>query len=543
MSRSGQATRSIDLAALPKLPTGWEWSAASDICEVVASGSTPKADKMYRDDGEVPFIKVYNLTHRGVLDFSVKPTFIDRETHQGHLARSRALPGDVLINIVGPPLGKVSVVPDDYPEWNMNQAVVLFRPKPGISNRYLAFALLSEAIMRRVTRLAKATAGQFNIGVNMCRQLLPIPVAPESEQRRIVAKIEELFSDLDAGVAALERAKANLKRYRAAVLKAAVEGRLTEQWRAENPPREPAARLLQRILIERRKKWEQDQLAKYAAKGKKPPVNWKSKYKEPVGPDTSNLPQLPEGWCWAAVGHLFLIDSGEAFKKRDYSEDGLRLFQIANVGFGRTLWEQQNFLPLSFGKTHADLLLVPGDICMALNRPILRNSLKVAKLGEADMPAILYQRVARLTPVLRELGEYCFRYFLSSRMVDEVRMRLQGTDQPYLNTSLLPEIPVPIPPRKEQQRILGTLEEELSVIDATNEQIEQSLRRSPRLRQSILKRAFEGRLVPQDPPDECAERLLERIRQERQDDTNRKTPKGRPRKGRKSKSDRQRTLF
>src|SRR5208337_795919 len=94
---------------------------------------------------------------------------------------------------------------------------------------------------------------------------LPVPVAPLSEQHRIVAKIEELFSDLDAGVAALKRIRANLKRYRAAVLKAAVEGRLTEAWRAKHPKTEPATKLLERILAQRRQNWEEDQLAKFAA--------------------------------------------------------------------------------------------------------------------------------------------------------------------------------------------------------------------------------------------------------------------------------------
>lgn len=136
------------------------------------------------------------------------------------------------------------------------------------------------------------------------------PVAPLAEQRRIVAKIEELFSDLDAGVAALERVKANLKRYRAAVLKAAVEGKLTAQWRAKHPNTEPASILLERILAERRKKWEADQLAKFAAAGKQPPKNWRDKYQEPAAPDTTNLPALPKGWCWATVEQFAAVSLG-----------------------------------------------------------------------------------------------------------------------------------------------------------------------------------------------------------------------------------------
>ena len=109
------------------------------------------------------------------------------------------------------------------------------------------------------------------------------PIPPFNEQRRIVAKIEELFSDLDAGVAALERVKAKLKRYRAAVLKAAVEGKLTEAWRKKNRPKETGRQLLDRILRERRCKWEEEQLAAHEKAGKMPPPKWKDRYKGPVG--------------------------------------------------------------------------------------------------------------------------------------------------------------------------------------------------------------------------------------------------------------------
>ncbi len=117
-------------------------------------------------------------------------------------------------------------------------------------------------------------------------------------------KIEELFTELDAGVAALERVRANLKRYRAAVLKAAVEGELTADWRTRRHDIEPADVLLQRILRERRDAWEQAELARYAKSGKTPPKGWQGKYKAPAAPDTTDLPELPDGWCWATVEQL-----------------------------------------------------------------------------------------------------------------------------------------------------------------------------------------------------------------------------------------------
>jgi len=148
--------------------------------------------------------------------------------------------------------------------------------------------------------LRSGTAQPFvKVGTTLER-LFALPPLPE--QRRIVAKIEELFSDLDAGVAALERVRANLKRYRAAVLRAAVEGRLTEEWRTRNPATEPAAKLLERILAERRAKWEQDQLRKFKEGGKTPPKGWKEKYEEPAPMRDRPSIELPGDWCWAALG-------------------------------------------------------------------------------------------------------------------------------------------------------------------------------------------------------------------------------------------------
>jgi type I restriction enzyme, S subunit len=145
----GNDIATVDISDLPQLASGWTWCVPAEICSVVASGSTPNADEMFEGIGDVPFIKVYNLTHRGVLNFSVRPTFIATDTHSVRLKRSIARPGDVLINIVGPPLGKVSLVPNEFPEWNINQAIVLFRPHERILSRYLAYAFLTDTISSR----------------------------------------------------------------------------------------------------------------------------------------------------------------------------------------------------------------------------------------------------------------------------------------------------------------------------------------------------------------------------------------------------------
>lgn len=232
----------FDLTTLPDLPSGWTWCRAWQICDPITNGDTPPGAKMTTGAGEIPFIKIYNLSQDGQLDFNTRPTFISRATHESELRRSRILPGDVLINIVGPPLGKVAVVPDTYAEWNTNQAVVLFRPTPAILARLLAMWLLTPQVMRRLTATAKATAGQFNIALSACR-LLPLPLPPLREQHRIVSEVERLFSDIASVELTVEAKLEGASRLRQALLSAALSGKLVPQ----DPSGEPAGALLERI--------------------------------------------------------------------------------------------------------------------------------------------------------------------------------------------------------------------------------------------------------------------------------------------------------
>jgi type I restriction enzyme S subunit len=166
---------------------------------------------------------------------------------------------------------------------------------------------------------------------------LPVPVAPLNEQQRIMDAIEEIFSDLDAGMAVLERLQAKLKVYRASVLKAAVEGALTADWRAKHSHTESADALLTRILAERRRRWEKDQLQKFKDADKEPPANWKMKYQEPVAPDTTKLSALPKGWCWATIEQCSdLIQYGTSAKTNANSE-GIPVLRMGNIRTDGTL--------------------------------------------------------------------------------------------------------------------------------------------------------------------------------------------------------------
>ena len=206
--------------------------------------------------------------------------------------------------------------------------------------------------------------GSSDSGLNLTQarfKRLKIPIAPLPEQCRIVAKLDELFSELDMGVAALERAQAKLKRYRASVLKAAVEGKLTEEWRRNNPPDETGAELLQRILVERRKRWEEEQLAKFNAKGQKPPKNWQQKYKGPVEPNTSKLPELPEGWCWATVDQVSTTVQYGSSAKSSIDLEGVPVLRMGNIQGDTLNLDKLKYLPLDHSE-FPKLLLADGDL-------------------------------------------------------------------------------------------------------------------------------------------------------------------------------------
>ena len=177
---------------IPTIPSNWKWVRAEEVCDFITKGTTPAKSLMNSAEANVPFIKVYNLSFDGSLDFTVNPTFISEETHKKTLTRSICYPNDILSNIVGPPLGKTSIVPDTYPEWNMNQAMVRFRPLKGLSHEFLAIYLQSIFYVNWAMGKSKATAGQFNITLEICRNA-PIPLPPVSEQNLIV----EIFNNAE----------------------------------------------------------------------------------------------------------------------------------------------------------------------------------------------------------------------------------------------------------------------------------------------------------------------------------------------------------
>ncbi|SUI61453.1 restriction endonuclease subunit S [Shewanella baltica] len=181
-----------DEEKLFELPLGWSYVRLDDICFAITSGSTPPKEKFNEETG-VPYLKVYNIKNQKI-DFYHRSQFVESNHHTNKLTRSILYPGDVVMNIVGPPLGKIAIIPDEYPEWNCNQAIVFFRPLELKLNSYIYTYLISGVFLQSIELIG--TAGQDNISVTKSRSIV-IPLPPLEEQHRIVAKVEELMALCD----------------------------------------------------------------------------------------------------------------------------------------------------------------------------------------------------------------------------------------------------------------------------------------------------------------------------------------------------------
>lgn len=202
----------------------WQCHKADGLCDFITKGTTPQKNDQLKE-GKIPFIKVYNLTFDTSLDFNIDPTYISEEIHKGFLARSIVYPGDVLLNIVGPPMGKVSIVPDTYKEWNINQAIARFRCKDGLYNKFLAYFLGFAPTVEKMKSQSKATAGQFNLTLEICRNI-EIPLPAIEKQKEIVASIESRLSVCDSIEKTVDTALQQADAMRQSILKQAFEGRL-----------------------------------------------------------------------------------------------------------------------------------------------------------------------------------------------------------------------------------------------------------------------------------------------------------------------------
>jgi type I restriction enzyme S subunit len=489
------------------LPPGWCWTTIGEIGEVRLGRQ--RSPKNRSNKHPTRYIRAANITWTG-LDLS---DVLDMEFRPEELATYRLATGDVLLSEASgsaTEVGKPAIWNGEIDDCCFQNTVIRFRPR-GIPPGF-PFVVFTHFARNGVFAAASKGVGIHHLSADRFLQLR-IPVPPVNEQRRISDRVDELFTDLAAGVAALERVRRNLARYRSAVLHAAVTGRLTAAWRAQQRPvEEPASKLLDRILAERRRQWEQRTLAKYAAAGREPPKNWRDRYPEPLPPNTHGLLELPAGWCWATQDQIGEVQLGRQRSPEHHTGEHMRPYlRVANVYENRIDTSdvlRMNFTPqeyVTYALRPGDILLNEGQSMELVGRPAMYGG-EVA--GSCFQNTLVRQRV--FEGVVPDYALIAIRaQFRAGRYRQIARIT---TSIAHLGAERFATVEFPLPPLAEQAFIVETVSEKLSQIDALEAEVKRGLARATRLRQAILKAAFEGKLVPQDPGDERAAALLARLK-------------------------------
>ena len=444
-----------------ELPEGWAEASVDELFLEILNGTTKNQNK---DGRGIPVTRIESI-QRSQFD-KTRLGFIDAELSEiGE--KYQYLKGDIALSHINSleHVGKTAIY-NEFPS-PLIHGMNLLRLRLGhneVDPKCIFLEMQGGKFRDEVRHKSNQAVNQVSLNQKNLKTI-KLSLPPLAEQKRIVEAVERLLSEVNTTREALARVPKILKRFRQSVLAAACSGKLTEGWRNGD------AR-----------------------------------------------------WGVKRLDDLFLVRSGEAFKKKDYSETGTRLLQIANVGFGEIIWQQQHFVPTKFANQFEDDLLRTNDIVIALNRPILGNQMKVGFVTTKDLPAILYQRVAMLRKAGSEIEpRFAFTYFQSDEFRELVQSNLQGSDQPYLNFSLLREFEIPIPPIPEQHEIVRRVDELFAWADDIEAAVTAATARADKLTQAILARAFKGELVPTEAElarkegrdYEPASVLLARIKAER----------------------------
>ena len=483
------------------LPHGWAKTTLGDLIEPRRIKADPQA---------TPTAKFVGLEH-----VEAHTTTLLGTTSAGAMKSSASAfkRGDVLYGRLRPYLNKV--YQPDFDGLCSGEFVVM-PENPAVSGAFLKHRLNALDFVDFASHLNTGDRPRVDF-----RQLSSFTLAlpPKDEQARIAGRLAVLLDDLATGIAALQRCQEKLARYRASVLQAAVAGDLTADWRKRHVDVEPASKLLQRILAERRRRWEREQQRAYAEKGRALPKNWKAKYKEPVAVDHSGLPSLPTGWAWATLDQLAAPEQyamtdgpfGSNLKTSHYTSSGPRIIRLQNVGDGEFLDADAHI-----SRDHFQALkryeVRPGDIVFAsLGTSLPRSCILPDDIG----PAIVKADCVRFRPSAKVSIE-CINHFVNASPTRQRAKRLiHGVGRPRLSLSSLRTVAIPLAPPAEQRTIANAIRYRMDGIRKAENTLAHQLHRATRLRQSILHQAFTGNLVAQDPNDEPAARLLERIARQR----------------------------
>jgi len=481
---------------LPVLPHSWGWAYLSQLLTRIDAGKSFKCEERPPTASEYGIVKVSAVTW-GVYDEGESKTITDDErVNLDYLIKS----GDFLfsrantIELVGACL----IVHNTRRKLLLSDKILRFEFAGDFKN-WINWILKSRLGRLQIEALSTGNQESMrNIGQERIGRIC-VPIPPVNERVRIVAKLEELLSEVDNGVETLTIARQQLTAYRQSVLKHAFEGKLTKDWRC-------AKRLSVHTVLADIHSERETRTPKKATR------------LEAEQRDFALLPQVPEAWATEYLGHLnvkvFDGPFGSNLKTNDYVDSGIRVIRLENIGQGRFIDEKRSFVSERKYKELQKHTVVPGDIVF--------SSFVTETIRSALVPSSIPYAVNKADCFgIRFLGnkinsKFVQMFFQSRNAFKQVERMVHGVGRPRINTSQLKEITIPVCSPPEQELIVDRLEGILSKTDALWDEIERDLSQLSLLRQSILEQAFSGQLVVQDPKDEPASALLERIRAERE---------------------------
>lgn len=445
---------------------------------------------------QVPYLRNENIRWGTIRFDDVKVLGL----RQDEIARYSVEPGDLLVCEGGEP-GRCAVYRGPPGVYAYQKALHRVRPKEG--------KIRVELLQYWLEHLAKTGALASKIAQTTIQHLplerivqIEVPVPPMAQQDFLIDALDLHLSRIDAGVVALKRGEKALKSYRAAVLKAACEGRLApteaELARRERRPYAPAEELLPRILDERRARWERDQIAKMKAKGALPRDDkWKGKYRAPPQPMPGSLPALPEGWRWSTVetvGDVLLgRQRAPQYLTGKWSRPYLRVANVKDDALDLSDVEEMDFDPAHFEKYR----LEPGDILVSEGQsPELVGQ---SAIYDGQIAGLCFQKTLhrfRSVPggPSAKFAQIVFRSHVKNGVFQ--RMASITTNIAHLTLEKFVAAPFPLPPAAEQERIVREVDRLMSFADDVERSIKTNLARARELRRAVLREAFNGGLVP-----------------------------------------------
>jgi type I restriction enzyme S subunit len=387
----------------------------------------------------------------------------------------------------------------------------VLRPERGVDERYLFYFLTRREFRRAAKRNMTGTAGQLRVPTRFLETTV-LPLPPILEQQRIIEVLESLLSDLDAAMRAQEQVLEKLKRYRRAVLRAAVEGELSREWRlAHRGQVEPAAELLARVLRERRSGWEKRRNCGNRSNDGLSARDSTKKYREPFTPYTTKLKSLSTGWHWASVDQVSSVIVDCPHSTARFLDKGRPCIDTTCIKPGEIVREKLRYVSEeTYRQRVSRLVPQEGDIVFARE-----GTVGTAVVVPSDLQPCLGQRVMLMRSDSCIIPAF-FQLALDSSVVrDQCRPKLTGSTVNHLNVADVKQLAIPLPPLAEQEQIILAAEDHFSIIEHVERSLKARLCTAQSLRQSILDKAFRGKLVPQHPDDEPATILLQSIRAKR----------------------------